>query len=91
MTRKQPRRAGVLTIVATVVLVAGSRAVAAACPVCFGASDSPMAEGMNAGVLVLLAVTAALLAAIAFVGWRIAGRARDHASGEQPTAAGADR
>jgi hypothetical protein len=47
-----------------------------------------MASGMNAGVLVLLAVTAALLAAIAVVGWRIAGRVRRHASLEETAAAG---
>ena len=29
---------------------------AAACPVCFGASDSPMAQGLNNGVLFLLAI-----------------------------------
>ncbi len=29
---------------------------AAACPVCFGASDSPMAQGLNNGVFFLLAI-----------------------------------
>ena len=87
MSHEPSRPASLPTIVATAALIVASRAVAHACPVCFGASDSPMAEGMNAGVLVLLGVTVALLAGIAVVGWRIAGRARDHASLEQPGAA----
>jgi hypothetical protein len=38
---------------------------ALACPVCFGASDSLMATGMNNGVLALLAVTLIVLASFA--------------------------
>ena len=72
----------------TMVVMCAGRGVAWACPVCFGAADSPMASGMNAGVFVLLGVTAALLAAIAVVGWRIAGRARRHASLEETPAQG---
>ena len=33
---------------------------AMACPVCFGATDSPMAEGVNNGILVLLGVIGAV-------------------------------
>lgn len=62
------------TLAIIVAVLFAGRGVASACPVCFGASDSPMAQGMNAGVLVLLGVTATLLAAIAVVGWRIAAR-----------------
>jgi len=36
-----------------------------ACAVCMGASDSRLAQGMNTGVLVLLAVTIGVLGAIA--------------------------
>jgi hypothetical protein len=36
-----------------------------ACPVCFGRSDSPMAQGMSYGVMALLGVTAAVLAGFA--------------------------
>jgi hypothetical protein len=36
-----------------------------ACPVCFGASDSPMAWGTNAGIFFMLGVTGAVLAAFA--------------------------
>lgn len=33
---------------------------AEACPVCFGASDDPMAQGLNNGILFLLVVVAAV-------------------------------
>lgn len=36
-----------------------------ACPVCYGASDSPMAEGVNAAIFVLLGITGTVLAAFA--------------------------
>ena len=36
-----------------------------ACSVCFGAPDSPQVKGMQAGILVLLAITGTLLAAFA--------------------------
>jgi hypothetical protein len=49
-----------------------------------------MAEGMNAGVLVLLGVTATLLAAIAVVGWRIAARGRRQPSYDHIAAAQGD-
>jgi hypothetical protein len=39
--------------------------VALACPVCFGASDSPLAQGTNMGVFFMLAVTVGMLAAFA--------------------------
>lgn len=68
------------TLAVTIVVLFAGRGVASACPVCFGAADSPMAEGMNAGIFVLLGVTATLLAAIAVVGWRIAARGRREAS-----------
>ena len=35
--------------------------VAAACPVCFGASDGPILQGSNMGILALLLVTVAML------------------------------
>jgi len=56
-TRKKVRVVQVLGILALLVLVAAEPALA--CPACFGAAgeiDSPMAEGMNNGVLVLLGV-----------------------------------
>lgn len=36
-----------------------------ACAVCMGVSDSPLARGMNAGVLVLLGVTLTVLGGVA--------------------------
>lgn len=38
--------------------------VARACVTCFGRSDSPLAEGMNMGILFLLGVVLAVLAAL---------------------------
>lgn len=39
--------------------------VAMACAACFGKSDSPMAQGMNAGILALLGVVGTVLAGAA--------------------------
>jgi hypothetical protein len=39
--------------------------LALACPVCFGQSDSPMAQGVNMGIYFLLAVVVGVLAAFA--------------------------
>jgi hypothetical protein len=47
-------------MVATAALVAVPRA-ALACPVCFGQSDSPLAKGVNMGVLFLLGTITAVL------------------------------
>lgn len=38
---------------------------ALACPVCFGAPDSPQVKGMQMGILALLAVTVVVLGAFA--------------------------
>jgi len=54
-----------LTALVTMVFALGLPRVALACPVCFGASDSPMALGVNMGIYVLLGVTAAVLAGFA--------------------------
>jgi integral membrane sensor domain MASE1 len=54
----------VLRLIATVALVAAPR-VALACPVCFGQSDSPLAKGVNMGVLFLLGTITAVLIAFA--------------------------
>jgi hypothetical protein len=50
----------VLRSIATTALVAVPRA-AIACPVCFGQSDSPLAQGVNMGVLFLLGTITAVL------------------------------
>jgi hypothetical protein len=50
---------------------------ASACAVCFGRSDSPLAEGMNMGILSLLGVIVGVLGAFTvffvFLGRRAAG------------------
>ena len=38
---------------------------ASACATCFGASDSPLAQGMNMGILSLLGVTVLVLGSVA--------------------------
>ena len=52
------RRVGVLAAAALLL-----PRLASACPVCFGASDGPMLEGSNMGILALLVVTLAMLGA----------------------------
>ena len=39
--------------------------LAMACPVCFGASDSPMAQATNTGIIVMLVVVAVVLVGFA--------------------------
>ena len=59
--RNAVRAAGV------VALIAAPR-VALACPVCFGQSDSPLAKGVNMGVLFMLGtITTVLIGFAAFM------------------------
>lgn len=51
-------------LLALAVLLAGATD-ASACAACFGKSDSKLAEGMNAGILTLLAIIGSVLVAIA--------------------------
>jgi len=51
---------------AVVVLIGGSSSVMA-CPVCFGAEETPMIDGAKLGVLVMLGITLAVQGA--FVGF----------------------
>lgn len=46
--------------------------VAAACPICFGAAHGPMLDAARLGVLVMLAITVAVLTALALFFRRIA-------------------
>ena len=50
-------------------------AAAYACPVCFGASDGPMLQGSNMGILALLIVTLGVLAAFGAFFFSLARRA----------------
>jgi len=45
-------------------LAAALPAALLACPVCYGAADSPMTQGMNMGILSLLGITGTMLAGI---------------------------
>ncbi len=53
-------RARFAVMVSTAILIAvavlGTAGPAMACPVCWGASDSPMAQGVNNGIFLLLGV-----------------------------------
>lgn len=46
-------------------LAAGHTASAFACAVCYGKSDAPMAQGMNWGIMVLLAIIGVVLSGVA--------------------------
>ena len=63
---------------------------ALACAACFGASDSPMAHGMNWGIAVLLGVISTMLALVASFFVFVIRRERSFASpeiaGATPTA-----
>jgi hypothetical protein len=50
--------------------------IALACPVCFGQSDSPLAKGVNMGVLFLLGTITAVLVGFASFMIYLARRAR---------------
>ena len=56
--KTKPIRLGVARVLATAVavLIGGSSSVLA-CPVCFGAEETPLIDGAKLGVLVLLAIT----------------------------------
>ena len=49
---------------------------AQACATCFGASDDKMAQGMNMGIMALLAVVAVVLAGVLATGIVLVHRAR---------------
>ena len=56
------------------VLVVLTPELASACATCYGASDAPMAQGMNWGIVTLLGVIGSVLTGITsffvFLGWR---------------------
>ncbi len=60
--------------------------LASACPVCFGANDGPMLAGSNMGILALLVVTLAMLAACGAFFYTLARReARSITTEPRPT------
>jgi hypothetical protein len=64
----------VLALFAFVAVAAASRA--GACPVCYGAPDSPSTQGMTAAIFSLLGVTGGVLAAFATMFYRLRRRIR---------------
>jgi hypothetical protein len=64
-----------LLAVLVLLMLAVPRA-ALACPVCFGQSDSPMAQGVNMGIFFLLGVIGVVLAGFAAFMVYLARRAR---------------
>ncbi len=53
------------TILLATALGAVFAPVASACPACFGKTDSPLADGMNAGIFSLLFVVVLVLGGVA--------------------------
>ena len=60
MTLRLASRDGLRRLVMTAGIVLYGSSTALACPVCFGADETPMIEGAKIGVLVLLAITLAV-------------------------------
>ena len=73
--RKQRRAAAALALF-VLLAVTLAPAPAFACPVCFGQNDSAMAVAINAGVLLMLGVVVAMLAAFGSFIFYLARRAR---------------
>ncbi len=55
-------RREVAVVVSTVLLSLIVAQTMIACPVCYGAADSPMTDGMNVAILSLLGITGGVLA-----------------------------
>jgi hypothetical protein len=53
-------RTGKIILLASLLVLATARS-AVACAACYGASDSPMAQGMNWGIMTLLGVIGSVL------------------------------
>ncbi len=68
LLRRGERQARLYLATVVFVAMAGGTSVLA-CPVCFGAAETPIIDGANLGVLVMLAITFAVQGA--FVGFFI--------------------
>lgn len=64
-------------------LVVALPRIALACPVCFGQNDSPLAQAMNSGILLMLGVVAGMLTAFASFFIYLIRRAKHVAAQEQ--------
>jgi hypothetical protein len=54
-----------LSVLAGALALVAAPRVALACPVCFGASDSPMAQATNAGIMFMLVIVVGVLVGFA--------------------------
>lgn len=68
------------------IVLLGVPRVALACPVCFGQSDSPLAAAMNLGIVFMLVIVGAVLAAFASFFIYLMRRARMAARQSESTA-----
>ena len=71
-----------MRIAFTVLMLLGVPGTLLACPVCFGGEDTVMRESLNAGIGVLMGVTAMVLAVLARFIVVLARRSREHARAE---------
>ena len=65
-------------VILTTLMLAAPRA-ALACPVCFGQNDSPLASGINRGILAMLVLTGGVLVSFAAFIIHLVRRARANA------------
>lgn len=85
---------GVRVIAAAAGVWAAAGESVLACPICFGAADSPMVDAVKGGILVLLAVTGVVLASFAAFFVHLMRRAKITAglqAGAPATATGGNR
>jgi heme/copper-type cytochrome/quinol oxidase subunit 2 len=74
---------GLRPIVAiTATMIAGAASDAAACPVCFGAEETPLIDGAKLGMLAMLGVTFAVQGAFAGFFLYLRRRAKDLADAD---------
>jgi hypothetical protein len=79
-----------ITIASLVAMLVAAPPSALACPVCFGANDSPMAIATNMGIIAMLVVVAGVLGAFASFFIYLMRRAKMVARQAGPTEAGAE-
>ena len=75
----------------TTALVVGVPRAVLACPVCFGQTDSPLANATNVGILAMLGIIGGVLAGFATFIVHLNRRARLVARGADPVTAGASQ
>jgi hypothetical protein len=78
----------VIRRIITTVLVVGVPRAALACPVCFGQTDSPLANATNMGIIAMLGIVGGVLAGFAAFIVHLNRRARLLANGADPATVG---